>query len=310
MLLVSWPAQIAASDEVRHQYVHAVDIVPTVYDLLGIEPPEVIKGYPQIPIEGESFASALRDPSVPGKRTQFYTMLGQRALYHDGWLLTTVHPPLSSWGNFEKDEWELFHLETDRSQSNERGGRPPRPRRAAQGAVVLLRRPLQRPPPRRPFGARAGALRAAPRCARTGPVRLLPGLRRRARVGRTADPRPLVHHRRRRDRRVLRRGGRHLGRRVACPVGTPSTSRTASCATRSTGSAPTSRTSSPPSRSPRAPTSAWPSSSPAGPSQDPAMPGAAGTLTLYVDDVAVGSAPIITQPGLLLPDGRRHLRRP
>ena len=198
MLLVSWPAQIAASDEVRHQYVHAVDIVPTIYDLLGIEPPEVIKGYPQLPIEGESFASALRDPSAPGKRTQFYTMLGQRALYHDGWLLTTVHPPLSSWGNFEKDEWELFHLETDRSQSTNVAADHPDLRRAAEGAVVLLRRPLQRPAPRRPLGARAGPLRAAPWCARTRPVRLLPGLRRRARVGRAADPRPLVHHRRRR----------------------------------------------------------------------------------------------------------------
>ncbi len=117
MCIVAWPAKIPASDEVRHQYVHAVDVVPTVYDLLGIEPPEVIKGYLQSPIEGESFAAALTDASVPGKRTQFYTMLGQRSIYHDGWLACTVHPPLSSWGNFDKDEWELFHLETDRSQS-------------------------------------------------------------------------------------------------------------------------------------------------------------------------------------------------
>ena len=84
--------------EIRHQYVHAVDVVPTVYDLLGIEPPEVIKGYPQSPIEGESFAAALTDPTVPGKRTQFYTMLGQRSIYHDGWLACTVHPPLCGLG--------------------------------------------------------------------------------------------------------------------------------------------------------------------------------------------------------------------
>ena len=49
------------TDEVRHQYIHAVDLVPTVYDLLGIEPPEVLKGYVQSPIEGESFAAALTD---------------------------------------------------------------------------------------------------------------------------------------------------------------------------------------------------------------------------------------------------------
>ena len=117
MCIVSWPARIPASTEPRQQYVHAVDLVPTVYELLGIEPPEVINGYPQSPIEGESFAGALTDPTVPGKSTQFYTMLGQRSIYHEGWLASTVHPPLSSWGNFAKDEWELFHLETDRSQS-------------------------------------------------------------------------------------------------------------------------------------------------------------------------------------------------
>ena len=115
--LVSWPAKIAASAEVRHQYVHAVDVVPTLYDLLGITPPSVINGYEQLPIEGESFAAALTDPSAPAKSTQFFTMLGQRAIYHEGWLACTVHPPLSSWGHFEDDEWELFHLEVDRSQS-------------------------------------------------------------------------------------------------------------------------------------------------------------------------------------------------
>jgi len=119
MLLVSWPAKIEPSAEVRQQYVHAVDVVPTVYDLLGIEPPEVLKGYPQHPIEGESFAAVLTDPSAPGKSTQFYTMLGQRALYRDGWLASTVHPPLSGWGDFMSDQWELFHLETDRSQSTD-----------------------------------------------------------------------------------------------------------------------------------------------------------------------------------------------
>ena len=115
--LVSGPARIAADASPRPQYVHAVDVVPTIYELLDIEPPEVLKGYQQHPIEGESFAAALTDPAVAGKRTQFYTMLGQRSIYHDGWLASTVHPPLSSWGHFDEDEWELYHLETDRSQT-------------------------------------------------------------------------------------------------------------------------------------------------------------------------------------------------
>jgi arylsulfatase len=117
MCIVSWPAQIDPQDGIRHQYIHAVDVVPTLYDLLGIEPPAVLKGYPQHPIEGQSFAAALTDPDAPGRDTQFYAMLGQRSIYHEGWLACTVHPPLSGWGNFAADEWELFHLETDRSQT-------------------------------------------------------------------------------------------------------------------------------------------------------------------------------------------------
>lgn len=117
MMLVSWPAKIAPSTEIRHQYTHAVDVVPTIYDLLGIQPPEVIKGHLQSAIEGESFAAALTDPTVPGKETQFYAMLGQRSLYHQGWLACSLHPPLAGWGAFDKDEWELYNLEVDRAQS-------------------------------------------------------------------------------------------------------------------------------------------------------------------------------------------------
>ena len=117
MCLVSWPAKIPAQSAVRHQYVHAVDVVPTLYELLGIVPPAVLKGYPQNPMEGESFAASLTDPDVPGKSTQFYTMLGQRSIYHEGWLACTVHPPLSGWGKFETDVWELYDIEHDRSQS-------------------------------------------------------------------------------------------------------------------------------------------------------------------------------------------------
>jgi arylsulfatase A-like enzyme len=117
MCMVAWPAKIAPQKEVRHQYVHAVDVVPTVYELLGIEPPDVIKGYPQSPIEGESFAASLTDPKVAGKETQFFAMLGQRSIYHRGWLASSLHPPISGWGNFDKDVWELYHLDEDRAQA-------------------------------------------------------------------------------------------------------------------------------------------------------------------------------------------------
>ena len=116
MCLIAWPRGISARGEVRHQYVHAVDIVPTLYDLLGIEPPKVLKGYTQSPIEGESFKAGFDDPDAPGRETQFYAMLGQRAIYHRGWLATTVHPPLSGWGNYAHDVWELYNLKEDRAQ--------------------------------------------------------------------------------------------------------------------------------------------------------------------------------------------------
>ncbi|MFC8272647.1 arylsulfatase [Streptomyces sp. NPDC057271] len=125
MCLVAWPAGIEARGEVRQQYVHAVDVVPTLYDLLGIEPPEVLKGYPQNPIEGESFKASLTDPEAPGRQTQFYAMLGQRSIYHEGWLACTVHPPLSGWGHFENDVWELYDLTNDRAQSTDLAAREP-----------------------------------------------------------------------------------------------------------------------------------------------------------------------------------------
>ncbi len=119
MCLVAWPAEVKPDREVRQQYVHAVDIVPTIYELLDIEPPEVINGYPQSPIEGESFAASLTDPSAAGRQTQFYAMLGQRSIYHEGWLASTLHPPLSGWAKFDRDEWELYNLTDDRAQSND-----------------------------------------------------------------------------------------------------------------------------------------------------------------------------------------------
>jgi arylsulfatase A-like enzyme len=115
-LIVAWPKGITARGEVRHQYLHAVDVVPTLYDMLDVDPPDVLKGWTQAPIEGESFAASFAETGAPGRETQFYSMLGMRALYHRGWLATTLHPPISGWGKFERDVWELYDLSSDRSQ--------------------------------------------------------------------------------------------------------------------------------------------------------------------------------------------------
>jgi len=117
MCFLAWPGKIAPQEQPRDQYVHAVDVVPTIYDLLEVDPPAAINGYEQSPIEGESFAASLEDADAAGKDTQFYAMLGQRSIYHQGWLACTLHPPLSGWGKFELDEWELYDLVNDRSQT-------------------------------------------------------------------------------------------------------------------------------------------------------------------------------------------------
>lgn len=125
MCIVAWPDKLAPQTEPRHQYVHAVDIVPTLYELIGIDPPEVLKGYTQSPVDGQSFAATLTDPDAAGRETQFYAMLGQRSIYHQGWLACTVHPPISGWGNFDKDVWQLYHLERDRAQTRDLADQEP-----------------------------------------------------------------------------------------------------------------------------------------------------------------------------------------
>lgn len=115
--IISWSNGMKAHGELRHQYHHAIDILPTILECLDIEPPQVIKGYTQTPIEGTSMRYTFDDDQAPSHRTtQFYMMLGSRGIYHNGWKAMTTHPTLSGWGDFMRDTWELYHLEEDRSE--------------------------------------------------------------------------------------------------------------------------------------------------------------------------------------------------
>ncbi|TRW81744.1 arylsulfatase [Mycolicibacterium sp. 018/SC-01/001] len=116
--IISWPRGIDAHGEVRDNYVNVSDITPTVYDLLDITPPAIVRGVPQKPLDGVSFKVALENPHAPtGKETQFYTMLGTRGIWHKGWFANTVHAASpAGWSHFDADRWELFHIEADRSQ--------------------------------------------------------------------------------------------------------------------------------------------------------------------------------------------------
>ena len=116
-LIVHWPAGIKAKGEIRDQYVHVSDMVPTTYECLGIELPEVVKGYTQWPLEGTSFKDSFDDADAKDKITQYYTMLGSRGLYHKGWKANTVHPATSGWSHLTEDKWELYHVAEDRSEN-------------------------------------------------------------------------------------------------------------------------------------------------------------------------------------------------
>jgi arylsulfatase len=119
-MIVSWPARIAKHG-LRRQYVHAVDIVPTIYECLGIEPPEVVKGHTQFPIEGISFAETFANPDAKtNKQTQFYSMLGTRAIWHQGWKASAISAAApESWPNFVAQRWELFDTENDPSECHD-----------------------------------------------------------------------------------------------------------------------------------------------------------------------------------------------
>jgi arylsulfatase A-like enzyme len=125
-LIVSWPAQIKKPG-IRTQYQHAIDIVPTIYDCLGVEMPEVYRGATQIPLEGESFKATFDDPLAKGKETQFYSMLSTRGIYHDGWKAASVTPATpDGWADFTNQRWELFNTETDPSECHDLAEKEPK----------------------------------------------------------------------------------------------------------------------------------------------------------------------------------------
>ena len=115
--IISWPAGMKARGELRTQYHHAIDIVPTILDCLGLEVPRTIKGHVQSRMDGVSMRYSFDDASVASaRRTQFFSMLGSRGIWHDGWKAITNHPTIAGWGSFNADEWELYHTDVDRSE--------------------------------------------------------------------------------------------------------------------------------------------------------------------------------------------------
>jgi arylsulfatase len=123
-MVVHWPAGIAAKGELRHQYHHVTDIVPTILDAIGVQAPRFINGVQQEPVEGYAMNYSFDSPSAPTTHvTQYYEMMGNRGLTHDGWKIATYHgrkpwENKAAWG-FDQDHWELYDLTADPSESND-----------------------------------------------------------------------------------------------------------------------------------------------------------------------------------------------
>ena len=100
--------------------------MPTILDCLGVEATETIKGNAQSDFDGISMRYSFDDASADGTRvTQFYSMLGQRGIWHEGWKAVTTHPPLSGWSDFNVDDWELYHTDVDRAELHNLAGEMP-----------------------------------------------------------------------------------------------------------------------------------------------------------------------------------------
>src|SRR3954465_13237105 len=124
--IISGPAGIDAKGEVREQYHHAIDLVPTILDAVGVEPPETLGGHAQSHFDGVSMRYSFDAGTLPSAReTQFFSMLGSRSIWHNGWKAVTTHPTLSGWGHFEQDTWELYHVEVPRPELHDLAAEEP-----------------------------------------------------------------------------------------------------------------------------------------------------------------------------------------
>lgn len=134
-MAVRWPARITPDAAPRDVFLHCNDIVPTIYDIVGIVPPQMVNGEPQMPIAGASFARTLADRDAPGgKKTQYFEIMGSRGIYHDGWWASARGPRLpwvpgqppgiATWTP-DNDVWELYHLDEDWSQAHDLAAEQP-----------------------------------------------------------------------------------------------------------------------------------------------------------------------------------------
>ena len=125
-LVIRWPAGIGARSEVRGQYVHAIDLLPTILDAVGLAPPETLGGVAQMPVEGVSIRSTFAAADAAEVRTtQYFEMFGSRGLYHEGWKAVTHVSMLDGETVSDDDRWELYDVRTDPTECDDRAEAEP-----------------------------------------------------------------------------------------------------------------------------------------------------------------------------------------
>ncbi|MEZ5167550.1 MAG: arylsulfatase [Acidimicrobiales bacterium] len=122
-LIIAGPGAAQGAGGIRHQYCHAIDLLPTVLDLLDVAMPAAVRGVPQMTLDGVSLAPTITDADAPEVRTsQYYECWGSRALYHEGWKVVTDHvnqlnpyerERMEGSADFRTDHWALVHSAED-----------------------------------------------------------------------------------------------------------------------------------------------------------------------------------------------------
>ncbi len=141
-MAVRWPKKIKPDAKARPNFHHVVDVVPTIYDVVGIKPPKVVNGIKQDPIQGVSMAYTFGTPTAKDRhRTQYFEIMGSRGIYHDGWFAGAFGPRTPwvpglpkgffdaqgrlAW-NPDNDKWELYNINEDWSQANDLSAKNPK----------------------------------------------------------------------------------------------------------------------------------------------------------------------------------------
>ena len=133
--VISWPAGLDAAGEIRHQYCHAIDVLPTLLDLLDVDPPEQLDGVAQMSLDGVTLRPMLESADAADPRTsQYYECWGSRAMYEDGWKVVTDHVNqlthaerdlIAGSDDFHADHWHLFDARTDVAENHDVGDEHP-----------------------------------------------------------------------------------------------------------------------------------------------------------------------------------------